>query len=264
MFNILVCVKQVPDINLVRMDPETGSLIRDGVPAILNPLDACTLEAALLVKKQYGAQVTCISMGPDAAKEALRECLAAGADRAVLLSDRAFANADTLATSYVIASAAKTLGSFDLIFCGKESLDGATGQMAAQLAERFDASLLSRVVSIENVSADTNTIIAERELESGFEMTQISLPCLITVEKANYRPRIPNLKSWKASRAEDITVFDSGTIPGLDPAQIGDPGSPTKVARIYPPELGQLGLIIDEGSAEKDVDKLFALLGGAS
>ena len=137
MLNILVCVKQVPDINLVKMDPVTGSLIRAGVPAILNPLDANALEAAVRVKEAHGGTVTVITMGPDMAKEALRECLAAGADRAVLLSDRAFANADTLATSYVIASAAKLLGAFDLIFCGKESLDGATGQMGSQLAERF-------------------------------------------------------------------------------------------------------------------------------
>ena len=137
MLNILVCVKQVPDINLVKMDPVTGSLIRAGVPAILNPLDANALEAAVRVKEAHGGTVTVITMGPDMAKEALRECLAAGADRAVLLSDRAFANADTLATSYVIASAAKQLGEFDLIFCGKESLDGATGQMGSQLAERF-------------------------------------------------------------------------------------------------------------------------------
>ena len=130
MLNILVCVKQVPDINLVKMDPVTGSLIRAGVPAILNPLDANALEAAVRVKEAHGGTVTVITMGPDMAKEALRECLAAGADRAVLLSDRAFANADTLATSYVIVSAAKMLGDFDLIFCGKESLDGATGAQA--------------------------------------------------------------------------------------------------------------------------------------
>ena len=143
MLNILVCVKQVPDVNLVKIDPVTGSLIRKGVPAILNPLDANALEAAVEMKERYGGTVKCITMGPDQAEEALRECLAAGADQAVLLSDRAFANADTLATSYVIASAAKQLGRFDLIFCGKESLDGATGQMASQLAERFDASQLS-------------------------------------------------------------------------------------------------------------------------
>lgn len=151
MLNILVCVKQVPDINLVKMDPVTGSLIRAGVPAILNPLDANALEAAVRVKEAHGGTVTVITMGPDMAKEALRECLAAGADRAVLLSDRAFANADTLATSYVIASAAKLLGAFDLIFCGKESLDGATGQMGSQLAERFGASQISSTAKIVEV-----------------------------------------------------------------------------------------------------------------
>ena len=151
MLNILVCVKQVPDVNLVKIDPVTGSLIRAGVPAILNPLDGNALEAAVRTKEKYGGTVTVITMGPDQAAEALRECLAAGADRAVLLSDRAFANADTLATSYVIVTAAKLLGKYDLIFCGKESLDGATGQMASQLAERFDASQLSSVCTVLEV-----------------------------------------------------------------------------------------------------------------
>ena len=167
MLNILVCVKQVPDINLVKMDPVTGSLIRAGVPAILNPLDANALEAAVRVKEAHGGTVTVITMGPDMAKEALRECLAAGADRAVLLSDRAFANADTLATSYVIASAAKLLGAFDLIFCGKESLDGATGQMGSQLAERFGASQISSTAKIVEVDTAAHTITAERDLERG-------------------------------------------------------------------------------------------------
>ena len=205
MLNILVCVKQVPDINLVKMDPVTGSLIRAGVPAILNPLDANALEAAVRVKEAHGGTVTVITMGPDMAKEALRECLAAGADRAVLLSDRAFANADTLATSYVIASAAK-------------------------------------------------------QLESGTEVLRAKYPCLLTVEKANFRPRIPNLKRWKASRTADIAVYSAATIPGLDPAQIGDPGSPTKVPRTYPPEVGAKGSMIDEGSTEKNVDRLFGLI----
>ena len=239
MLNILVCVKQVPDINLVKMDPVTGSLIRAGVPAILNPLDANALEAAVRVKEAHGGTVTVITMGPDMAKEALRECLAAGADRAVLLSDRAFANADTLATSYVIASAAKQLGDFDLIFCGKESLDGATGQMGSQLAERFGASQISSTAKIVEVDTAAHTI---------------------TAEKANVRPRIPNLKRWKASRIADIAVYSAATIPGLDPAQIGDPGSPTKVPRTYPPEVGAKGSMIDEGSTEKNVDRLFGLI----
>lgn len=260
MLNILVCVKQVPDINLVKMDPVTGSLIRAGVPAILNPLDANALEVAVRVKEAHGGRITVISMGPDMAKEALRECLAAGADRAVLLSDRAFANADTLATSYVIVSAAKMLGDFDLIFCGKESLDGATGQMGSQLAERFDASQISSTAKIVEVDTEKHTITAERDLERGVEVLKAKYPCLLTVEKANFRARIPNLKSWKASRTAEIEVYSSAAIPGLDPGQIGDPGSPTKVPRTYPPETGAKGSMIDEGSTEKNVDKLMELI----
>lgn len=260
MLNILVCIKQVPDVNLVKIDPVTGSLIRQGVPSILNPLDANALEAAVRIKEQYGGTVTCITMGPDMAVEALRECLAAGADKAVLLSDRAFANADTLATSYVIVSAAKLLGEFDLIFCGKESLDGATGQMGSQLAERFGASQVSSMSLIKEVDTAMKTVIAERELEKGIETCEAKYPCLFTVEKTNYRPRIPNLKSWRASRTAEIARFTSKNILGLDPQQIGDSGSPTKVPRTYPPAVGEAGMMIDEGSIDRNVEKLFSLL----
>lgn len=260
MLNILVCVKQVPDVNLVKMDPVTGSLIRKGVPAILNPLDANALEAAVRLKEAYGGTVTAVTMGPDQAEEALRECLSCGADRAVLLSDRAFANADTLATSYVIAAAAGTLGSFDLIFCGKESLDGATGQMASQLAERFGASQMSCVEKILSLDEKSRRVTALRELENGRQLMEADLPCLMTVEKSQYRPRIPNLTRWKASRSAQILRLDSRSIPGLDSEQIGDSGSPTKVPRTYPPKLGEPGRILDEGSVEKTVESLLGLL----
>lgn len=263
MLKILVCVKQVPDVNLVKIDPVTGSLIRKGVPAILNPLDANALEAAVQVKERYGGEITCITMGPNQAMEALRECLAAGADRAVLLSDRAFANADTLATSYVIVTAAKVLGEFDLVFCGKESLDGATGQMGAQLAERFDASQISSMSRIIGIDEAANTVTAERELERGIEVCEAKYPCLLTVEKTNYRPRIPNLKRWKASRTAVIERYDSAAIPGLDREQIGDPGSPTKVPRTYPPEAGAKGVMVDEGSIDASVGRLAAIIGEA-
>ena len=263
MLKILVCVKQVPDVNLVKIDPVTGSLIRKGVPAILNPLDANALEAAVQVKERYGGEITCITMGPDQAMEALRECLAAGADRAVLLSDRALANADTLATSYVIVTAAKMLGEFDLVFCGKESLDGATGQMGAQLAERFDASQISSMLRIIGINEAAKTVTAERELERGIEVCEAKYPCLLTVEKTNYRPRIPNLKSWKASRTAAIERYDSAAIPGLDREQIGDPGSPTKVPRTYPPEAGAKGVMVDEGSIDASVGRLAAIIGEA-
>ncbi len=261
MLNILVCVKQVPDVNLVKIDPVTGSLIRKGVPAILNPLDENALEAAVRMKEQYGGTVTCITMGPPPAAEALRQCLAGGADRAILLSDRAFANADTLATSYVIVTAAKMFGNFDLIFCGKESMDGATGQMASQLAERLDASQLSCVSLINHLDTDKNIIQVQRELGNGTETAEAQLPCLITVEKTNYLPRIPNLERWLNSRTAEITTLSAAEIPGLKAELIGDPGSPTKVPRTYPPQTGEAGIILNEGNTEKNVAKLVSLLG---
>mgnify|MGYP000021174920 CR=1 FL=1 len=260
MLNILVCVKQVPDINLVKMDPVTGSLIRAGVPAILNPLDANALEAAVRVKEAHGGSITVITMGPDMAKEALRECLAAGADRAVLLSDRAFANADTLATSYVIVSAAKMLGDFDLIFCGKESLDGATGQMGAQLAQRFGAAQVTGALLIKEVNEEAKTAVVERELEDGVETLEVQLPCLFTMEKTNYPARIPNLKGKLAAKKAVITTITADDIPGLDRNRIGDPGSPTKVPRMFPPVMPEPGIIIDEGSVEASVAKLMQLI----
>lgn len=260
MLNILVCVKQVPDINLVKMDPVTGSLIRAGVPAILNPLDANALEAAVRVKEAHGGSITVITMGPDMAKEALRECLAAGADRAVLLSDRAFANADTLATSYVIVSAAKMLGDFDLIFCGKESLDGATGQMGAQLAQRFEAAQVTGTLLIKEVNEEAKTAVVERELEDGVETLEVKLPCLFTMEKVNYPARIPNLKGKLAAKKAVITTITADDIPGLDRGRIGDPGSPTKVPRMFPPVMPEPGIIIDEGSVEASVEKLMQLI----
>ena len=255
MLKILVCVKQVPDVNLVKIDPETGSLIRQGVPSILNPLDCNALEAAVQLKEKYGGEITCITMGPDMAEEALRECLAAGGDNAVLLSDRAFANADTLATSYVLRTAAKALGDFDLIFCGKESLDGATGQMAAQLAERFEANQVSSVSLIKELNTEDKYVIADREMEGGIQTVKAQYPCLFTIEKTNYTPRIPNLKNWKKSRTLEITRLNSKTIEGLETDKIGDPGSPTKVPRTYPPETGKIGHMLS--SVEELVEVLY-------
>lgn len=260
MLKILCCVKQVPDVDQMRMDPETGLLIRAGVPAILNPLDANALSAAVKVKETYGAEITLITMGPPNAEAALRECLAVGADRAVLVTDRAFGNADTLATSYSIASAAKLEGEFDLIFCGKETLDGATGQMGAQLAERFDAAQITSASLIKSVDPESRTLVVERELETGIETLEVSMPCLFTMEKTHYPVRIPNLKGKMAAKKAAITTVTADDIPGLDRSRIGDPGSPTKVPRMFPPVMPEPGLIIDEGSTEANVAKLFELI----
>lgn len=260
MLKILVCVKQVPDIDLVKMDPETGNLVRDGVPSMMNPLDMNALEAALRLKENMGGEITAITMGPPAAEAVLRECLALGADRAVLVTGREFGGADTLSTSYVIAKAALQLGNYDLIFCGKETLDGATGQMGSQLAERFGSSQVTSMSLIKSVDIENGKIVVEREVENGVETIEAQMPCLFTVEKTNYPPRLPNYRGKKAARKAEIITLGPGDIEGLDPKLIGVPGSGTIVPRIYPPVLPEAGQIIDEGSAAASAAKLCAIL----
>ncbi|MBO5496111.1 MAG: electron transfer flavoprotein subunit beta/FixA family protein [Oscillospiraceae bacterium] len=258
MLNILVCVKQIPDVDLVRMDPETGNLIRAGVPTLTNPLDLNALEAAVQVKERYGGTVTLITMGPPMAESTLRECLAVGGDEAVLISGRPFGGADTLSTSYSIVKAADMKGKFDLIFCGKETLDGATGQMASQLAERFDAAQISCCLTIDEIA--DGKIRATRALENGKELVEADLPCLITVEKDNFFGRLPNLEAYLAAKTAAITTYTENDIDGLDLGKIGVPGSGTIVPKIYPPELPEPGQVIKTGSVKTDVSRLVELL----
>lgn len=258
MLKILVCVKQIPDVDLVKMDPETGNLVRAGVPTLTNPLDLNALEAAVQTKEKYGGEVTLITMGPPMAESTLRECLAVGADDAILISGRPFGGADTLSTSYSIVKASEMKGEFDLIFCGKESLDGATGQMASQLAERFDAAQISCCYQIEDVS--DGKIRAVRTLETGKETVEATLPCLITVEKDNFYGRLPNLEAYLGSKTAPITTYTENDIDGLDLNKIGVPGSGTIVPKIYPPELPEPGQIISTGSAKSDAKRLVELL----
>lgn len=261
MLRILCCVKQVPDVDQMRMDPETGNLIRAGVPAILNPQDANAVAAAVRVKETWGGEITLITMGPQGAESVLRECLAVGADKAVLVTDRAFGNADTLATSYSILSAAGTQGSYDMIFCGRESLDGATGQMGAQLAERFEMAQVTSTLLIKEVDEENGTVIVDRALDNGTETLEVKLPCLFTIEKTNYPARIPNLKGKMAAKKAEIIKNTSEDIPGLDKRRIGDPGSPTKVPRMFPPVLPEPGQIIDGADTKDKVSKLLKLIG---
>ena len=260
MLKILVCVKQVPDVDQMRMDPDTGTLIRDGVDAILNPMDANALSAAISVKEQHEAEITVISMGPPTAEKALRSCIAMGADKAVLLSDRAFANADTLATSYAIREGAKLLGDFDLIFCGKETLDGATGQMGSQLAARFGFTQLTGVSLINSVSPELRELQAERRLENGTEVLKAKLPCLMTIEKENYPERIPNIRRNIMSKKAPVQLITAADIPTLDRARIGDIGSPTKVPRMFPPVMPEPGLVLNGGASEENIAKLISYI----
>lgn len=258
MLKILVCVKQIPDVDLVKMDPETGNLIRTGVPTLTNPLDLNALEAAVQVKERYGGEITLITMGPPMAESTLRECLAVGGDKAVLITGRPFGGADTLSTSYTIVKASEMKGTFDLIFCGKETLDGATGQMASQLAERFDAAQISCCFSVDEIC--DGRIRATRTLETGKEVVEAKLPCLLTVEKDNFYGRLPNLDAYLAAKSAPITTLTENDIEGLDLQKIGVPGSGTIVPRIYPPELPEPGQIIKTGSVKTDVGRLIELL----
>ena len=260
MLNMLVCVKQVPDVDQMKMDPATGALIRDGVPSILNPLDANALAAAISVKEKYGGEITVITMGPPAAETVLRDCIAVGADRAILVTDRAFGNADTLATSYSIASAANAAGTFDIIFCGKETIDGATGQMGAQLAERFDAAQITSCLEIRSVDEENRTLVARRVPDVGIECLEATLPVLLTMEKECYPAKVAGLKGKMRAKKAKITTFTADTIPNLDKQRIGDPGSPTKVPRMFPPVMPDPGVILDEGCTQETVKKLLSLI----
>lgn len=260
---ILVCVKQVPDVDLVKMDPETGNLIRTGVPTMLNPLDGNALEAAVRIKEKYGAEVTVITMGPPMAESTLRDCLAVGADKAVLISGRPFGGADTLSTSYTIAAAAAMEGSFDLVFAGKESVDGATGQMGPQLAERMGMAQITNTLLVESVDMEGGTVVAQREVEAGVETIEAKLPCLLTIEKTNYPARLPGLKGKLAAKKATVTVYTENDIDGLDLQRIGVPGSGTIVPEIYPPKLPELGQIINEGGDEANAAKIVDILAGA-
>lgn len=260
MLKILCCVKQVPDVDQMRLDTETGNLIRSGVSMLLNPMDANVVSAAMKVKETYGAEITLITMGPPTAETVLRECLAVGADKAILASDRAFGSADTLATSYTIASAAKTVDDYDLILCGMESLDGATGQLGVQLAERFGAAQATGVTWIKDADEENGCLTIERETEAGTETRRVKLPCMLTVEKLNYPARIPGLKGKMAAKKAAVTTVTAADIPALDRMRIGDPGSPTKTTRTYPPVMPEPGIILNEGSVEADVAKLLSLI----
>ena len=257
---ILVCVKQAPDVNLVKMDPETGNLIRTGVPTMLNPLDGNALEAAVRVKEKYGAEITVITMGPPMAESTLRDCLAVGADRAVLISGRPFGGADTLSTSYAIAAAAAMEGSFDLVFAGKESVDGATGQMGPQLAGRMGMAQITNAILVNEIDMAAGIIVAEREVEKGVEVIEARLPCLLTIEKKNYPARLPGLKGKLAAKKAVIKVYDENNIDGLDLQRIGVPGSGTIVPEIYPPKLPELGQILNEGGDMENVVRVVNIL----
>ncbi|HNW33739.1 MAG TPA: electron transfer flavoprotein subunit beta/FixA family protein [Candidatus Ozemobacteraceae bacterium] len=256
---IVVCVKQVPDTTEVRIDPVKNTLIREGVPSIVNPFDKIAVEVAIQLKEKHGGRVRVVTMGPDMAKDALKECLAIGADEAVLISDRAFAGADTLATSYALAAAIGKMGPVDLILCGKQAIDGDTAQVGPGIAVRLGIPQITYAAKIE---LNGKMLKVDRESETGFEIHETSMPVMITVGKSIAQPRYPTIKgTMKANRAQ-IPVWTAADI-GADARKIGLNGSPTQVRRIFVPQARAKGRIIRSETAAESVARLMQKLSEA-
>lgn len=251
---IVVAVKQVPDTTQVRVDPVTGTLIREGVPFIMNPFDAHAVEEALRIKDRYGCKVTAISMGPPNTVYTLKKCLAMGVDDAILLSDIKFAGADTLATSFVLASAIKRLekehGRIDLIICGKQTIDGDTAQVGPGIATRLNYSQLTLVDKILEINLDDYTITVRRKLEGRKEIVKAKLPALLTVVREINQPRYPTVPRVLEAEEANIPIWNNDVLK-LPEDRLGLKGSPTNVKRIFAPER-EKGEILGDGENDPE------------
>jgi electron transfer flavoprotein alpha/beta subunit len=227
----------VPDTTEVRIDPVTNTLVREGVPSIINPFDENAIEAALQLREQHGGEVTVITMGPPQATEALRQAIAMGADKAYLVSDRAFAGSDTLATSYTLASAVRHLGDFDMIICGKQAFDGDTAQVGPGLAEHLG---IPQVTYAIEVQVEGKKARVRRLLDDRFEVVEAPMPCLLTVVKQINEPRHAGLKGVMKARKTEIPALTAAEI-GADPERCGLSGSPTNVVRVFSPQRHRKG-----------------------
>lgn len=244
---ILVCVKQVPDTNEVKIDPVKGTLIRDGVPSILNPDDANALEAALAYKDEKPDTVIAVlTMGPPQATYMLRECLAMGADEAYLLSDRTFGGADTCATSTTIAAGIKNVQGVDVIFAGRQAIDGDTAQVGPQIAQRLG---LPVVTYVEDIKLEEGKATVHRQMEDGYEVVEIQTPCVLTVVKELNEPRYMSIGGIVDAYKKDITVWNHVDVK-LDPKDCGLNASPTQVFRSFTPSPKGKGEMLSGSATE--------------
>jgi len=249
---IIVCIKQVPDAKDVRLDPKTNTMAREGVESIMNPFDRHAVEESVRLKEKYGGTVTVISMGPPQAEAVLRDAVSCGADEAVLVSDRAFAGADTWATTYTLAKAIKKLTDFDLILCGKQAIDGDTAQVGPGLARRLDIPYVSYVKKVSGY--DDGVMQVERLMDDGYDELAIPLPGLLTVVKEINEPRVPSLKGKMKAKKLVIQTLSAEDI-GAEPQSIGLPGSTTQVVKVFAPQFkGERAML--EGTIDEQIDQL--------
>jgi electron transfer flavoprotein beta subunit len=254
---IIVCIKEVPATTKVSINPETNTLIREGVESIINPYDTYAIEEAVRIKERLGEGcVTVISMGPPQVERALREAISLGADEGILLSDRAFAGADTLATSYTLAKAIEKIGYFNLVICGKQAIDGDTAQVGPELSEKLDVPFAAYVRKIEDISKEK--AVVERMMDDGYDVIEIPLPAVITVVKEINTPRIASLKGKMRAKKAKIDVLTAKDIKA-DEKKIGLTGSATQVIKIFAPKSRGRGLEI-KGDPQEIADTLYSHL----
>jgi len=258
--NIVVCLKQVPGTTEVKIDPQTNTLIRQGIENIINPFDTYAIEEGVRIKEQHEGKVTVITMGPPQAEAALREAFSLGADEAILLSDRAFAGADTRATAFTLSCAVKKLQQYDLIICGRQTIDGDTGQVGPELAEMLlDIPFVAYVSQIEEIR--DGYLRVRRMVEEGHEVIETTLPAVITVAKEINVPRMPSLRGIMKSKSAIISTWGIQEL-GVEESMVGLSGSSTQVIKIFFPQRAHQAEML-EGDLEKQVDTLIDRLKNA-
>ena len=255
--NIIVCIKQVPSTSEVKIDEETGSLIRDGVDSKMNPYDLFALETALRIKQQVGARITVLSMGPPQVQAIIAEAYLMGEVEGVVLSDRCMAGADCLATSFALSQCIQSIGLPDLVICGKQTTDGDTAQVGAELAEFLHIPHITNVLKIDEIKE--KSIVVASDLPAMTQIAEIQFPALITVEKDLVQPRLPSYKRKRSLPTLHLRSFNLNDLADQNEEKYGLSGSPTRVVRIFPPEKIRKTEIV-EGDSTELADRLYEVL----
>lgn len=262
MLHIVACIKQVPDTKIIKMNPKTNTMDRRTAPAILNPYDAHAVEEAVRLRERYGGHVSVLTMGPPPAVKAIKKCIEIGADEGYLITDRKFAGADTLATSYALTKAIDKISKdnpVDLIICGKMSIDGDTGQVGPGIARRLDIPPLTSVNKVVEVNQEEGYMIVHRKFEDGYEVVRSSLPCLLSVEKTiNEVPYSPFPNMLKAAKYEPH-IWSVDDLEDIDIKQLGLKGSPTIVSKVWAPPKPEGGTML-VGNPIEQVEQLLSII----
>ena len=251
---ILVCIKQVPASSKVEVDPVTGVLKRNGVDSKMNPYDLYALETALRIREEKGGSISVVTMGPPQAQKVIQEAFSMGVDEGAILSDRKFGGADVLATSYTIAQGIKKMGQFDLILCGKQTTDGDTAQVGSEVAEWLGIPSVNNVCEIREVGKED--MVIAMDMTEDIEITRIKFPCLLSVDKDIFQPRLPSYLKKQASRDREITMYTFADMEDQNELHYGLNGSPTQVQRIFPPEVND-SQEFWEGTGAELADRLY-------